>query len=200
MDRTAATNETGSADFDYEVTACHCNALFECDNSTVLTQGSDMFLCVETTADNVKIADVRELTMTQGEGEEAVVENPISNGLEDPLTETTITGKKAVIQYQVISEFFEDEDPLDIVATGTVLLEFTNDAADAAGSTRLLRSSEIHFMQPPGARGLLTPDLLQGWEPVSIQVESAETTESSAVRAVVGVVGGVAMAVLAIFM
>ena len=147
---------------------------FECDNSIVLTQGSDILLCVETTAPNVKINDIRSLIMTQGEGENAVETNPISNGLEDPLTETTIDGKKTVIQYQVISEFFEDEDPLDIVATGTVLLEFTNDAADAAGSTRLLRSSEIHWMQP--SRGLEEDDLLQGLEPVTMKVESAGTT------------------------
>ncbi len=104
LERTAATNETGTATFDYEVTACHCNTTFECDDSIVLTQGSDILLCVETTAPNVKINDIRSLTMSQG-GQD--VTTPIVDGNEDPLTETTIDGKKAVIQYQVISSTFK---------------------------------------------------------------------------------------------
>lgn len=187
LDRTAATNETGAADFDYEVTACHCNALGECVN-TVLTQGSDVLLCVETTAPNVEIVDIRDLTMTQG----AFATTPIVDGVEDPLTESTINGKEAVIQYQIISAFFANPDPADIVATGTVLLGFTND-----NGRRMLRRSDIEIVQQSPTRELLESgeSVEEGWV-VTMEAEGTPEHASSASRG--GLIGGLVVMVVGV--
>jgi len=138
LNRLNATDENGSADLDYNVIACHCDANRTCVD-TVLTQGSDMYICVETTAPNVEIAEIRELTMAQNDFNTT----PIVAGVEDPLTFVTIDGKEASIRYQIISAFFADPFPEDIVASGTVLLAFTDD-----GGRRLLRTSRVNIMQP----------------------------------------------------
>lgn len=139
LDRLNATETAGSTDFDYNVTAFHCDSS-GVPTSAILTQGSDVYLCIETTAPNVEIADVRELAMSQGG---VVVTTPIVAGDEDALTEVTVNGKEATIQYQIISAFFVDPNPDDIVATGSVLLAFTDD-----DGRRLLRSAKVATVPP----------------------------------------------------
>jgi len=183
LDRTAATNETGTAQFDYEVSACHCDpSSFDCyepnDPNSVLTQGSDILLCVETTAPNVRINDIRSLTMTGDD-----VTNPIVNGNGDALTQTTVVGKKARIRYQVISSFFQNENPTPIVASGIVLLEFFSEGS------RMLRS--VSFVPPSRD---LEEELNQGFAVDPIPVESAaeQTSSASLIGGFLGiVVGGV---------
>jgi hypothetical protein len=186
LDRTAATNETGTGAFDYQVSACHCDpSSFDCyainDPNSVLTQGSDITLCVETAAPNVRIADIRSLTMTQGEGDDAVVTNPIENGAEDPLTQTTINGKNARVQYQVISDFFKNEDPADIIATGTVLLEFYSEEG-----SRMLRSVSIRDLTEESNEGFEVP-------PIPVKSAAAEQTSSAnLIGSFTGIVSGIA--------
>jgi hypothetical protein len=173
LSRVNATEMTDSTDLGYEVTACHCNATGSCVND-ILSQGSDVYLCVETTAPNVKIAAIQELTMVQG----SFNTTPIVSGIEDPLTLVTIDGKEATVRYQIISAFFEDPDPLDIVAIGSVLLAFTDDN----DLTRFLRAKVL-----PGrvasssrpARELVSDDVEQGWS-VQMPVESANPESSGA--------------------
>jgi hypothetical protein len=131
LNRDAAGNETGAVDVDYNITACHCAANGTCIN-TVLSQGSDVYICIETSAENLEIADVRELTMDQGSG--TVVTYPIVGGIEDPLTLTTIDGKTAQVRYQIISAFFTDPFPQEILVSGAVVLAFLDD-----NGRRLLR-------------------------------------------------------------
>ena len=133
LTRLNATEEAGAADFDFNVTACHCDDVGSCIN-TVLTQGSNVRLCVRTNAPNVEFVDIRELTMAQG----AFNTTPIVAGVKDSLTEVTINGKEASIQYQIISAFFSDPNPLDIEASGAALLAFTDD-----NGRRLLRSAKV---------------------------------------------------------
>jgi hypothetical protein len=123
LDRLNATEVTDSVDLDYNVTAFQCDDNGDVSNE-VLTQGSDVFLCVETTASNVEIAEIRELIMTQG----AFSTTPIVAGIEDTLTLVTIFDKEAIIRYQVVSQFFADPSPDNIVATGSVILAFTDDS------------------------------------------------------------------------
>mmetsp|Transcript_13681 Transcript_13681/g.24772 ORF Transcript_13681/g.24772 Transcript_13681/m.24772 type:complete len:483 (-) Transcript_13681:107-1555(-) len=183
LDRTAATNETGTGEFDYQVSACHCDpSFFDCyainDPNSVLTQGSDILLCVETTAPNVRINDIRSLTMTGDD-----VTNPIVNGNGDALTQTTVVGKKARIRYQVISSFFQNENPTPIVASGIVLLEFFSEGS------RMLRS--VSFVPPSRD---LEEELNQGFAVDPIPVESAaeQTSSASLIGGFLGiVVGGV---------
>lgn len=133
LNRQNATDETGSVDVDYNLTACHCTAEETCVNS-VLSQGSDACICIEATSDNLEIADVPGLAMVQG----AFNTTPIVAGVEDPLTQVTINGKKAQIHYQIISAFFSDPFPEDIVVSGAVLLAFVDD-----NGRRLLRNVDI---------------------------------------------------------
>jgi hypothetical protein len=164
LDRVNATEVTDSVDFEYNVTACHCDGIYgDCVND-VLTQGSDVYLCVETTAPNVEIASIRDLTMAQN----SFNTTPIENGIEDPLTETSIDGKEATIRYQIISQFFEDPNPDDIVATGSVLLAFTDD-----NGTRFLRHAKV---LPAAAREL---NDVEGFN-VRMSVESANPETSGA--------------------
>ena len=164
LDRDAAGNETGSVDVDYNITACHCTGNGTCIN-TVLSQGSDVYICIETTADNLEIADVRELTMDQGSG--TVVTYPIVGGIEDPLTLTTIDGKTAIVRYQIISAFFQDENPDDIVVSGAVLLAFLDD-----NGRRLLRNHVVVHRQ------LDELEKAEGDFALSLMVQSANPPES----------------------
>lgn len=133
LERTAASEEDGDAEFDYVLTACQCDESFTCVNTT-LTQGSDVFICVETTAPNVEIAEVRQVRFSQG----AFNVTPVVDGVSDALSEVIVDGKRASIRYQMISEFFQETSPDDVIADGLVLLTFTDDIG-----TRHLRSADI---------------------------------------------------------
>jgi hypothetical protein len=52
---------------------------------------------------------------------------PIVDGVPDALSGVFINGKQASIRYQMISAFFQDPDPEDVIANGAVLLAFTDD-------------------------------------------------------------------------
>ena len=169
LTRLEATEETGTADVEYNVTACHCNAARTCID-TVLTQGSDVYLCVETTAANIEISEIRDLTMAQG----AFNTTPIVDGVPDALTFVTINGKEASIRYQIISAFFADAFPADIVATGQALLSFTDD-----NGRRLLRTSRINIVQPDRERELLG-EVQEDDFKVTMAVQGSELESSGA--------------------
>jgi len=119
-----------------------------------VTQGSDLYICMETTAPNVEIAEIRELTMAQNEFNTT----PNVAGVEDPVMFVTIRGKEASIRYQI---FFADPFPEDIMASGIVLLAFTEE-----GSRRLLRPNYIYVMQPEPKRELLDGAVQEGFSVV----------------------------------
>lgn len=133
LNRQNATEETGEVDVDYNLTACHCTSDRTCIDST-LSQGSDVYICVETLSDNLEIVEIRELSMVQG----AFNTTPVLEGDADPLTQVTVAGKEAQIRYQIISAFFSDPFPEDIVVSGAVLLAFVDD-----NGRRLLRNVKI---------------------------------------------------------
>lgn len=157
--RLNATNSTGSADFDYNITACQCNADGDCGNG-VLSQGNDVYLCIETAAPNLEIEDVRELVMTQGD----FSTTPIVAGVQDALTEVTVDNKKAMIRYQIISAFFLDANPEDIVASGSILL-----ALAGSDGRRYLRTSRIEVVP----RHELQEQSEEGRWSIRLAVESA---------------------------
>jgi len=188
LNRLNATEENGSADLDYNVIACQCDANRTCVD-TVLTQGSDVYICVETTAPNVEIAEIRELTMSQNEFNTT----PIVAGVEDPLTFVTIDGKEASIRYQIISAFFADPFPEGIVASGTVLLVFTDD-----GGRRLLRTSRVNIMQPERERELADGGEVQ--EGFSVVVGAQGTPSESSGAFARGAFGGLASLMVVVAM
>lgn len=133
VDREDPDEETGSVDLGFNITG------FQCDQNgnpsdEVLQQGSDVYLCINTVSSDVEIADVRKLTMTQGE----FSTTPIVDSFADPLTQVTISGKNATIRYQLVSDFFDDPEPQDVVANGMVLLAFTDNVG-----RRFLRSVSL---------------------------------------------------------
>lgn len=175
LERTSATVENGDAEFDYFLTACQCNELFTCVNTT-LTQGSDVFICVETTAPNVEIAQVRQVRFIQG----TFNVTPVVDGVADALSEVTVDGKLARIRYQMISAFFEEANPDDVVANGLVLLSFTDDSG-----RRLLRSAKIVPWVPR--------DLEDSNEEFKVQLALAASEDSSSATAIRGFASVVAV-------
>jgi hypothetical protein len=142
---------------------------------------------VETTAPNVEIADIRDLTMSQGG---VIITTPIENGNEDPLTFSVTDGKEATIRYQIISQFFEDPDPDDIVAAGSVLLAFTDDNDE----TRFLRAKVLPHVASRPRELADGDDLDQGFD-VRMAVESANP-ESSGAGATCGLFHGMVVLVV----
>jgi hypothetical protein len=126
LDRVSADEQTSDTDVDYGLNACHCDSASECLESPVeITQGSDVFICVylSETSSDVEIAEIRTLTMSQGDLSVAA----ISDGTDNALTQTTITGKEALIRHQLISAFFDDENPGNVAANGVALLAFVDE-------------------------------------------------------------------------
>lgn len=175
LERTSASNEDGEAEFDYYLTACQCNESLICANTT-LTQGSDVFICVETTAPNVEIAQVRQMRFTQG----AFNVTPVFDGVSDDLSEVNVDGKRANIRYQMISAFFEEANPDDVIADGLVLLSFTDDSG-----RRLLRSAKI---APRASRALENSE-----ENFEVRVALAAPEDSSSAPAIRGFASAIAV-------
>jgi hypothetical protein len=180
LNRTEASNEDGTGNFDYELTACQCDEASVCvPEGTLLTQGEDVFICVETEAPDVEIERIQSLRMNQGTFDQF----PIINGVEGPLTSVSYTTnrKEASIRYQLISRFFEDPTPQSIIANGTALLAFT----DNTGGRRLLRAKLVE-------RALAEPNLVDralssDSESFAVTVELAagvEETSSAAGRGI----------------
>jgi hypothetical protein len=133
LDRLEADEEDGAVTSNYTLSACQCDESFTCVNA-VLTQGSDVYICVETTAPNLEIAEVRELRFTQG----VFSVTPVVDGVADALSEIFYAGKEASIRYQMISTFFEDPNPADVIASGAVMLAFSDESG-----RRQLRSVKL---------------------------------------------------------
>jgi hypothetical protein len=123
LDRLAADEEDGDVSLNSTLSACQCDATFTC-TPYVLTQGSAVYICVETTAPNLEIVEVRDLQLIQG----AFNVTPVVDGVPDALSTVFYNGKQASIRYQLISAFFQDPDPEDVIANGAVLLAFSDDS------------------------------------------------------------------------
>jgi hypothetical protein len=184
LDRLDASEEDGDAVLDYEVVACQCNVTFSCVDS-VLTQGSDVYICVETTAENVEIEEVRSLNFAQG----AFNVTPVVDGSADALSALFYNGKQASIRYQMISAFFDDENPEDVIASGSVLLKFTDD-----DGRRQLRSAKI--VSP---RSLQTQDNADKEFEVTMSLAAPEGYASAGVRGVLASCAALVVGALAIF-
>ena len=130
--RVTADEEDGDADVDYELIACQCSESFEC-LTTTLTQGSEVFICVKSLADGVEIIGIQALSFSQG----SYSVNSIVEGEEDQFTTVTMIDNKAFIRNQMLSVFFEQFNPEDVIAEGFALLGFT----ESNGRRRLLRKS-----------------------------------------------------------
>ena len=136
--RIAPAEESESVTIDYDLYACHCDASYVCTDN-ILTQGSDIFICVFSNETNVDIVSIPTLDFKQGNTTYRVVENT----LEDSLTEVTIGlngGSLAVIRSQLISELFVNSDPANLTAWGDAVVAFV--ARRERGLRTLAKGSE----------------------------------------------------------
>jgi hypothetical protein len=148
----------------------------------VLTQGSDVYICLETTAENVEIEEIRSLNFTQG----VFNVTPVADGKSDSLSELFYNGKQASIRYQMVSAFFDNERPEDVIASGIVLLKFTdNDGRRDLRSAKL--ASPRSLQENPDEKFNVT-----------VSVEAAEGSASAAVRGALASCAAVVLGALAI--
>lgn len=132
LSRDEADETNGDADIDYELIACQCDGEdFECLSPT-LTQGSQVFLCVMSLAAGVEILGIDSLSFSQG----SYSIDSIVDGEVDSFTVVTVIDQKALIRNQMLSVFFQQYNPEDVIAVGLALLGFT----DERGRRRLLRA------------------------------------------------------------
>lgn len=132
VSRTNATEEDGTAVVNYNILACQCNSNLECV-ALDLTQGSEVSICVKSLDDGVEIVGIDSLSFTQG----SYSIDSIVDGQVDQFTAVSIIDESALIRNQMLSVFFEQLNPEDVVAQGFALLGFT----DETGRKRFLRTS-----------------------------------------------------------
>jgi hypothetical protein len=130
LSRVAADEEDGDADVEYELIACQCDETFECV-TFVLKQGSDVYICVTSLADDVEVIDIQSLSFSQG----SFSVDCVVDGVPNILSDVIVIDKKGIVRSQMLSVFFEHDHPDDVIADGSALLRFSDDAG-----TRFLRS------------------------------------------------------------
>ena len=135
LEREVADVANQIADAVYDIVACQCNELFIC-GSTILAQGSDVFICVYSESVDVQIAGISALAFNQANlfGTLAIV-----NSTEDAVTAVTVSGKGALIRSQMRSEFFDEINPLPVDVEGVAVLSFAS-GQNAPSGRRLIRS------------------------------------------------------------
>lgn len=131
LSRVSADKEDGNADTHYQLIACQCDETFECVTS-VLVQGSAVYICVIALADDVEVIDIQSLSFSQG----SFSVDSVVDGVPDILSDVKVIDKIGIVRSQMRSVFFEHEHPDDVIADGSALVRFTSDAG-----TRFLRST-----------------------------------------------------------
>lgn len=179
LDRLEADEEDGNVTSNYTLSACQCDESFTCVN-TILTQGSDVYICVETTAPNMEIAQVRELRFTQG----VFSVSPVVDGVADALSKVFYAGKEVSIRYQMISTFFEDPNPADVIASGSVLLAFTDESRR--------RQLRLVKLVPRALQKKTEEDVFK----VTMTLAASDASAGTALRGFVSVAVGIVIAVV----
>jgi len=102
---------------------------YQCDFDTgnplnpapILSQGSDLQICIKTNSTDVGLAEVRNLVLTQ-EGSDDV--NAIVNSEGNGFTVSSCNGQICSIKTMLISSFFAQTSPNSTVVSGTVIMFF----------------------------------------------------------------------------
>ena len=58
-----------------------------------------------------------------------MAQNAVSGGSEGPFTTVSVDGKRAIIETQLLSFFFEADTPAPVLVDGVCALTFTNDSS-----------------------------------------------------------------------
>jgi len=108
-----------AAAVDYDLTACQCDLDMNCVNET-LTQGSILNVCVFSQAGDTVFAGIETLNLMQ----DLLTFPAIANGETSPLTAVTIQDQSVLIRTRLISAFFAESSPADIVVDGVAVFSF----------------------------------------------------------------------------
>jgi hypothetical protein len=148
--RTDATQMNETAQLDYPVTAYFCKDNYDEAGFPTLTQGSLLQFCVkidESVDDPVFVADILEISLSQPGGN-AAPSRPISNTINDPLTQKTCSELGICnVKHQLTSKWFMDPFPEPLQVDGVALLSFgiasSMPSAAPSSSRRELRAVPI---------------------------------------------------------
>jgi hypothetical protein len=141
--RDEAETEKQDVELAASLTACHCNAAAVCVEE-VLTQGSDVYVCVFSDPDtDFVISAVEELEFVQ----ESLRILAIDNSTNDELTSVLSVGETAIIRTQMRSDFFIASTLGPVVVTGSVSLIFGGTPGRRLRATSTLRGSDRRDLQ-----------------------------------------------------
>jgi len=112
-------NETVS--YNLEAYQCDSATASPLDPAPILSQGSELEICIKTNSTDVGLADVRSLVLTQ-EGSTDV--NAIVNSKGNGLTASSCEGQICSVKTMLISSFFAQESPSSVDVRGTVVMFF----------------------------------------------------------------------------
>eukprot|EP00521_Asterionellopsis_glacialis_P006029 CAMPEP_0195281954 /NCGR_PEP_ID=MMETSP0707-20130614/1047_1 /TAXON_ID=33640 /ORGANISM="Asterionellopsis glacialis, Strain CCMP134" /LENGTH=868 /DNA_ID=CAMNT_0040340893 /DNA_START=141 /DNA_END=2744 /DNA_ORIENTATION=- len=123
--RDNATETDSTVDLDYELDVYQCVGGIRVDPAPPLSQGDSLGMCIDINTDNVKLDEVQNLTLTQGD---FGVANPVQDGKPNTLTsvDCTLNGnQRCFIRTMMISSFFTAEaQNTAVTAEGAVTLKF----------------------------------------------------------------------------
>jgi len=121
-DRDNATETNETAELEYSVLAYQCTSSTSNEQTSTLTQGSIATICVETNSTSgVYVDTITELEFHQDDFTYVA----ITEGTTQGLTSLDCNNNEVcVTETQMISEFFTDLDPSDIIVNGTVVMKF----------------------------------------------------------------------------
>lgn len=130
---------TQNAIIDYSIDACLCETPIvsvgdTCDSipeiSGPFSSGTILGICLNTDSSDVIINRIVELILTQDGQEKGgqPIENGVFNELTNLVTSNGLSGsgRNIAINTRLVDDFFEDQEPEDILARGVVEIEFAN--------------------------------------------------------------------------
>lgn len=136
LNRTEANTTAQEVSADYSMVACQCDENENCINK-IVTPGSMVILCLESTSPGVMFVGIQSMDLTQN----SLKWHPITDGVGDDLTALTLQGEKCVVRTLMASVFFQDESPPNVIVEGVAMLEFTN---TTDGGVRRLHSKIVN--------------------------------------------------------
>mmetsp|Transcript_23013 Transcript_23013/g.35537 ORF Transcript_23013/g.35537 Transcript_23013/m.35537 type:complete len:238 (-) Transcript_23013:65-778(-) len=185
-DRDAAKNVNDTASVNYTVQAYQCDESGNVDSST-FSQGSDVYVCVETDVSDVMLESIVSFDLSQ-KGDYGGSFSPITaGGGANELTSVACSGKKCIIHTMLISAFFDTRNNNDVDGSGKVQLSFGTptsrrmvEAGIKSGDRKLVEEEAAEFRVTLGIQAGVESDIIE--EP-----KATQGSQSSVVWGVVGI-------------
>lgn len=116
-----------------DASACICDDSKVCDEDPVLSQNTPFNLCVIPEGEGLEVSEIKAVTIYQ-DGIDKFM--PVTSGEVNSITEI-FPGAIGVIKTRMVSVFFESSDPMDVVITGEVVLDFAPDVSRSLGAAHV---------------------------------------------------------------